>query len=116
MEIADFATDQAVLVEIGHRLGQLRLNQNKTQAQFAEEAGVSKRTIERLESGQSVQLANFIRVCRQLDLLKRLDALIPPPVPSPLAQVKLQGKVRRRARQRKLTSDVAESWTWGDES
>ena len=116
MSISNLATDQAVLTELGSRLATLRLNQNKTQVQFAAEAGVSKRTVERLENGESVQLTHFIRVCRELELLPRLDALIPEPIPSPLAQVKLHGQARRRASGRKPTRKANKNWTWGDES
>ena len=63
-------TDEAVLSELGSRLAQVRLERNLTQAQLAEQAGVSKRTVERLESGSvATQLSGFIRVCRVLELL-----------------------------------------------
>lgn len=44
-------TDEAVLGELGRRLAQVRLGKNLTQAQLAAKAGVSKRTVERLEVG-----------------------------------------------------------------
>ena len=51
MKITKQATDAAVLTELGGRLTRLRLERNLTQAQLAEQAGVSKRTVQRLESG-----------------------------------------------------------------
>ena len=48
MKITKQATDEAVLSELGGRLAQVRLERNLTQAQLAEQAGVSKRTVERL--------------------------------------------------------------------
>jgi transcriptional regulator with XRE-family HTH domain len=116
MSIEKQSTDEAILGELGSRLARNRLDQNQTQAQLAEKAGVSKRTVERLESGQSVQLSSFIRVCRELDLIKRLDSLIPEPTPSPMAQIKLQGKMRRRATSHKTDIGPTKKWTWGDES
>lgn len=54
-------TDAAVLAELGDRLSRRRLQRNLTQAQLAREAGVSKRTVIRLERGESSQVTNLIR-------------------------------------------------------
>jgi len=61
--------ENAPLATLGHRLEQRRLARDLTQATLAREAGVSKSTIERLENGASVQLANLVRVLRALELL-----------------------------------------------
>lgn len=117
MKIKENATDDAVLAEIGKRLTQTRLTSNLTQAQLAEQAGVSKRTVERLEAGAvATQLSGFIRVCRVLDLLERFDALIPESVPSPMAELKLRGKQRQRASGGKTAkpASLAKKWHWGD--
>jgi transcriptional regulator with XRE-family HTH domain len=121
MKIHPQLTDEAILQELGARLAAERLNLNLTQAALAASAGVSKRTVERLEGGQvATQLSGFLRVCRVLGLVERLDALIPPPTPSPIAQLKLQGRRRQRATGRRgaaARSDVVEEprhWTWGE--
>ncbi len=104
-----------MLREIGGRLAQARLARNLTQAALAEQAGVSKSTLTRLESGAvATQLSAFIRVCRALGLLDRLDALVPPPVPSPIEQLKAQGKTRKRASRKKVVTPSARKWTWGE--
>jgi len=107
-------TDPAVLAEIGQRLAQHRLERNLTQAELAKEAGVSKRTLIRLEGGESTQLTNLIRILRALDLLANLDAFIPPPVPSPIEQLRSEGKRRKRASRKADTPGPDEEWTWGD--
>lgn len=109
-------TDSAVLAEIGDRLSRLRLQRNLTQAQLAREAGVSKRTLIRLESGESSQVTNLIRVLRALGLLGNLDAFIPRPLPSPIEQLRSRAKERRRASPRAKKSAPSSKWTWGDES
>ncbi len=109
-------TDAAVLVELGDRLSRLRLQRNLTQAQLAREAGVSKRTLIRLESGESSQVTNLIRVVRALGLLGNLDAFVPPPLPSPLEQLRSRAKERRRASPGAKKSTLPTKWTWGDES
>jgi len=116
MKITRQATDEAVLAELGTRLARSRLERNLTQAQLAEQAGVSKRTVERLEAGAvAIQLSGFIRVCRVLDVLDRLETLISEPVPSPVAQLKLRGRQRQRASGGKVAPASAKEWQWGDE-
>ena len=116
MKITKQATDEAILSELGGRLARVRLEQNLTQAQLAEQAGVSKRTVERLESGGvATQLSGFIRVCRVLDVIERFDALVPEPVPSPVEQLKLGGRKRRRASATKTVKPSSKKWQWGDE-
>lgn len=116
MKISSHLTDEAVLAELGARLAAARLDRNLTQAALAEEAGVSKRTVERLESGEvAARLSGLVRVCRALGLLERFDALVPPPVSSPIAQLKLARRTRKRAR-KTAAAPASRKWTWGDGS
>lgn len=117
MKIGKETADEPVLVEIGRRLAAARLARNLTQAQLAAEAGVSKRTIERLEAGAvAVQLSGFVRACRTLGLLERLDILLPEVSPGPLEQLKLRGRApaRRRASPGvQRPEPAAGPWEWG---
>lgn len=115
MKISKPMADNLVITELGKRLAKLRLDQNLTQAEFAHRAGVSKRTVERLEAGESIQLSNLIRMCRALELTERLDSLVPETVPSPIAQLKLRGNQRQRASASSKTSrSSSKKWSWGD--
>ena len=115
MKITSRLTDDTILRELGARLTAARLDQNLTQAALAEQAGVSKRTVERLESGEvAAQLSAFIRVCRALGLMDRFETLVPEPAPSPMAQLKLQGRTRKRATSRKTPVPTPKKWTWGE--
>jgi transcriptional regulator with XRE-family HTH domain len=117
MRIVAELADEAVLRELGERLTQIRLERNFTQATLAEQAGVAKRTVERLEAGEvATQLSGFLRVCRVLGLVERFDTLVPESLPSPMAQLKMQGRKRRRASGRKAGAPPPKKWTWGDES
>ena len=116
MKITKEATDEAVLKEVGARIARVRLDRNLTQAELAEQSGVSLRTISRLESGSvASQLSSLVRVCRVLDIVERLDLVVPEPVPSPMQQFKLQGRTRRRASSAKNMKAPAKKWRWGDE-
>ncbi len=115
MKITDQLTDESVLRELGSRLAAVRLDRNLTQAALAEQAGVSKRTLERLESGEvATQLSGFLRVCRALGLAERFETLVPEPLASPMAQLKLQGRKRQRASGRKAATGGTSKWTWGE--
>ncbi len=115
MKITPPLTDDAILRELGIRLTAARLALNLTQAALAEKAGVAKRTIERLESGQvATQLSGFLRVCRALGLVERFDALVAEPTPSPIDQLKRQGRKRQRASGKVVPPDTGKKWTWGD--
>ena len=62
MKLSTTLTDEAILEALGGRLASARLARNLTQAALAEQAGVAKRTVERLEAGQSAtQLSGFLR-------------------------------------------------------
>jgi len=114
MQITKHSTDQAILSELGERLARSRLGRNLTQAELAAEAGVSKRTVERMESGESVQLTSFVRILRALGLADKIDILVPEPSLSPMAQLELKGKERQRASGGKATEDSSKSWAWGE--
>jgi transcriptional regulator with XRE-family HTH domain len=98
---------------LGRQLEQIRLAQNVSQAALAAEAGVSRRTITRLEAGQGVSLDTLIRVLRALGLADRLEALLPDATIRPIERVRLKGSERKRAR--RPTSKTGTDWTWADD-
>lgn len=109
-------SDEVVLAELGRRLLQHRLNRDLTQQAVATEAGVSLRTLQRMELGHSTQLTNLIRVLRVLGLLDNLCALVPEPPVSPIEQLKLKGRVRKRASGKVSEPQSSnEPWSWGDD-
>jgi len=86
-----------------------------TQDALAEEAGVSTRTVLRVEHGHSTQASNLIRILRALHLLENFEALIPEPAISPIQQVKMHGKKRRRASSSPDTLEQKSPWSWENE-
>ncbi len=95
------------------RLEALRLARNITQQQLADEAGVSLRTIGRMEKGLGVSLDTFLRVLIALRLQGNLDALLPDPQIRPMERIGRRGKERKRARP-KVTENQA-PWDWGED-
>jgi transcriptional regulator with XRE-family HTH domain len=120
------ASPQQSIQALGHQLEQLRLSKNLSQSAVASEAGVSRRTITRMEAGETVSLDTFIRVLKVYDVADRLAALFPEHTVRPVERVKMGGKQRQRASSVKRRADsaknnsVAESdqkpWSWDDET
>lgn len=101
MKFKRYVSDSTTLREIGARLAARRLALNLTQADLSDQAGVPKRTIERLEAGAAAtRLSAFIRVCLVLGLRDWLEQLLAEPEASPLEQLKLKGQTRKRASRR----------------
>jgi transcriptional regulator with XRE-family HTH domain len=125
MHLDELMTDDAVLAELGRRLERHRVQRNKTQAEMAEQAGIGRATLQRLERGESVQMTSMIKLLRVLGLLTALDAGIPESVDFPIAQLEReQRRRRRRARGSRggrgdrggpPAQSVEEPWRWGDE-
>ena len=115
MKIEGLLTDEAILAELGGRLAQRRLELQLTQEMLAEQAGVSKRTVERIEAGATAQMSTLIRLLRALALLDRLETLAPETGPRPMDLIRLKGKARKRASSRRNSADE-KPWQWGDET
>jgi transcriptional regulator with XRE-family HTH domain len=126
MKFDNLLSDDAVLRELGARVAATRLDRGLTQAQLASAAGVSKRTVERLEDGESAQLASFVRCLRALGRLEGLDRLLPALAPNPVDLLKRDGAMRRRAAGSRgggasvssagpSAASPSAPWTWGDE-
>ena len=113
MNLSRAMSDSAILTELGTRIEQYRIGQEMTQAQLAAKAGVGKRTIERLESGESLQLGVLLRVLRALEIIESLDALVPEAAARPMDLLKLKGKTRSRAS--RIKESTAKPWNWGDD-
>ncbi|MFY9252951.1 MAG: helix-turn-helix transcriptional regulator [Fuerstiella sp.] len=97
------------------RMESIRLNRNITQADLAREAGVSTRTIRRMEQGEGISLATFIRVLKAFKLLDRLDLLLPPEQVQPIERVQKAARRRERASGKRKRDSDNTHWTWGDE-
>lgn len=112
MKIDKINSDDAILAEMGRRFARRRIDLKYTQADLAHEAGVSKRTVERIESGASAQMSSIIRICRVLNLIPGLDQWIPQAGPSPMDLIKLKGKMRKRVSSGRKKKDSDDTWSW----
>ena len=105
------ASSQGLIEALCKRLDEIRLSRNISQADLADEAGVSRSTLTRLAHGQSISLDSFIRIMQALRLTDHLAALLPDPAVRPVDRVRLDGGERQRASgKRSATAPGA----WGD--
>jgi putative transcriptional regulator len=96
MSIAGMS-DKAIIKELGRRVKRKRLEQNLTQQEIADIAGISRPTVSDLERGNPFEILTLIQVLRALDALVEIDLFLPDPGISPLQLARLRGKERQRA-------------------
>jgi len=103
---------EAISREIGQKLERLRLSRNITQSQLAHEAGISERTLRRLEAGDNPTLDSLIRVLTALRIHDNVDLLVPDSRIRPIERVRTQGTERQRSRPAKAVNKT-KKWEWG---
>ena len=125
MRIESDLTDAAIAQILGERIERYRIGAGLTQAELAEQAGVGKRTLERIEAGRGAELVTLIRILRALNALEGFERLLPELPPSPIEQLKLRGRQRQRVshpRGRSVAAGrpnqvrettPAKPWSWG---
>lgn len=117
MHLHESMSEDAVLAELGRRLERHRVERNRTQADLAEEAGIGRATLQRIERGDSVQMTSIVKLMRALELLGALDAAVPESIAFPIAELeRQQRRSRRRARGRHgapTPPEDEQSWGWG---
>lgn len=79
--IADHLTNKEILAVVGLRLRQRRLERNQLVDDLATHAGVNRKTILALESGEDVRLSSLIKILRSMNMLGLLESAIPDSLP-----------------------------------
>ncbi|QYJ68932.1 helix-turn-helix domain-containing protein [Flavobacterium litorale] len=101
--------NNAFLTDIGIFVKYYRLEQNKTQEQLAEEAGINRVTLGELERGGRSKILTLIQVLRALDKLEVLNVFIVEQKISPLKLAKIERESRQRA-SGKRSSESKSDW------
>jgi len=107
------ATSNQIEATLCKKIEQIRLSRNITQEQLSKDAGISLRTLRRLEKGEGVSMDTFIRIMMALGIQHNLESLLPDPSIRPVERVKRNSVERKRARPTKTNNK--QSWSWGDE-
>ncbi len=112
---------ERMLGGIAESLKQERLQQNLSQQQVAEIAGISRRTLVDAETGNNISVQTLIKILLALNAEHRLASLLESPGISPVELSKLKGKMRQRATGSRSQSDndtesgktsTDDGWTW----
>ena len=102
-------TEDEALCEAGRRLSRIRLSRNISQAELAQRAGISKRSLERLERGTSgLRLDLFLAVCGALGLMAGFETLLPEIQLSP-QDILEKRTLPKRARKRRIAKGRKEN-------
>lgn len=101
-------SDSAIVAKIGAFIKNNRLQQNITQAQLAESAGINRWTVSQIEKGEAISLHSLILILRALQLLHIFDAFVFKPQISPLEIAKQEQKKRKRARNKNNNQNLSE--------
>lgn len=90
-------SDNAIVETIGAFVKHHRLQQNKTQSQLAQEAGINRSTLSEFEKGTRSNIITLIQVLRALHLLHVLQQFQVQQQISPIQLAELEQTKRRRA-------------------
>lgn len=103
---------QEYLNELGKKIKTYRIMKELSQQDLSDKTGISKRSISRLEQGESVQVDNLFKILLALDLGDNIDLLVPDQTkrPSYYLETNNSGMQRVRKKTKKTT------FKWGDES
>jgi transcriptional regulator with XRE-family HTH domain len=104
-------SDKALLKHVGEFVKHQRLEQNKSQKEVAEAAGISRSTLSLLERGEGVTLVSLIQVLRVLDLLHHLETFeVEEKKISPIELAKKDKQKRKRASGTQSNSNQESDW------
>ncbi|MER2050368.1 MAG: helix-turn-helix transcriptional regulator [Stenotrophomonas sp.] len=97
MESTPIKSPSEIVEALGQRVKARRLAANVSQAALADKAGISRRALVQLESGQGSTLHTLVSVFKALGLDHQLNQLALTPLISPMAMLKAK-RPRSRAR------------------
>ena len=102
---------QEYIKELGQKIKTYRVMNEMSQQELEDKTGVSKRSISRLEQGESVQVDNLFKILLALGLGDNIDLLVPDQTKRP--SYYLENKDNKPKRVRKKTEKT--EFKWGDE-
>ena len=102
-------TDSAILVQIGQKLKEARLEQNISQKALADSCGLSASSISQMENGHNTSLLSLVMVLRALNRLDVFEGLFreKPISPVALSEYMKKNPQRKRAYNTKTESEEA---------
>ena len=116
MEKSDISTysksDKLYLEQIGNFIRNHRLDQNRSQSELAQSAGLSRSTLVQLENGNRVNLISMVQALRALKKLHVLNEMEYIPQVSPLKLAAMEQQQRQRASEKKTIAPDKPKSDW----
>ena len=102
---------QEYIRELGQKIKRYRVTKEISQQDLEDKTGVSKRSISRLEQGESIQVDNLFKILLALDLGENIELLVPDQTKRPSFFLEKADDRPKRVRKRTEKSE----FKWGDE-
>lgn len=102
---------QEYIRELGQKIKIYRIMKEMSQQDLEDATGVSKRSISRLEQGESVQLDNLFKILLVLGLGENIELLVPDQSKRPSYYLENIDNKPQRVRKKTIKND----FKWGDE-
>lgn len=105
-------SSKAIINLLGERVRSYRIDYPMTQKELASKSGVSLRSVQNFEHGEDIQLSNFIKITKALDLGENLSMIVPDVSKKPSMYLE---KTTQKSRVRKPKKQEDAIFKWGDE-
>lgn len=102
---------QEFIKELGQKIKTYRIMKEMSQQDLEDKSGVSKRSISRLEQGESVQVDNLFKLLLALGLGDNIELLVPDQTKRPSYYLEKSENKPKRVRKKTVKND----FKWGDE-
>ena len=91
-------TDKVILIELGNRIRQKRIQKRFKQSDLAQRSGISLYTLQKMEHGHSYNVSTLLQVLRALNELEQLEHFMPPVEISPIDLLNSKERISQRVR------------------
>jgi transcriptional regulator with XRE-family HTH domain len=102
---------QEYIKDLGQKIKLYRIMKEMSQQDLEDKTGISKRSISRLEQGESVQLENLFKILLALGLGENIELLVPDQTKRPSFYLEKSDNRPKRVRKKTEKND----FKWGDE-
>lgn len=93
-------SDKEAVAQIGAQVKEMRLAQNRSQAEVAKVAGLDRTTVVKLEAGRAATLLTLVQVLRALGKMELLELFVQRSGPTPMQLMEQQERYGRNKRKR----------------
>jgi transcriptional regulator with XRE-family HTH domain len=102
---------QEYVKDLGRKIKLYRISLEMSQQELADKTGISKRSISRIEQGESVQISSLFTILIALNLGDNIEMLVPDQSKRPSYYLEKTDDTPKRVRKKMEKRD----FKWGDE-